>query len=263
MSICENWLKKKTSVLAITSIFAGLWKKRCVVSCMMWYRRLFKMRALNLFLKRSFDIVVSLVAILIFTIIPVLIVVPIVIRLTSKGPALFKQTRIGKDQKPFVMYKFRTMILEQYDENGVEIMSEHRITKIGKLLRKTSLDELPQLFNILNGTMSIIGPRPMLDYQAPRCIGEEVLRFKMRPGLTGLAQVKGRNNLLWEDRIVFDVEYVKDFTFLMDIVILVKTVLLVFKKEGTDVKPEYRGVSRFSKHYIPEAEQASAEESVH
>ena len=221
------------------------------------------MRALNLFLKRSFDIVVSLVAILIFTIIPVLIVVPIVIRLTSKGPALFKQTRIGKDQKPFVMYKFRTMILEQYDENGVEIMSEHRITKIGKLLRKTSLDELPQLFNILNGTMSIIGPRPMLDYQAPRCIGEEVLRFKMRPGLTGLAQVKGRNNLLWEDRIVFDVEYVKDFTFLMDIVILVKTVLLVFKKEGTDVKPEYRGVSRFSKHYIPEAEQASAEESVH
>lgn len=212
------------------------------------------MRALNLFLKRSFDILVSLIAILIFTVIPVLIIVPIAIRLTSKGPALFKQVRIGKDQKPFVMYKFRTMILERYDENGNEIMSENRITKVGRLLRKTSLDELPQLFNILNGTMSIIGPRPMLDYQAPRCIGEEVLRFRMRPGMTGLAQVKGRNNLLWEDRIVFDVEYVKNFTFWMDIVILVKTVLLVFKKEGTEVKPEYRGISRFSKHYKPEEE---------
>lgn len=211
------------------------------------------MRAFNLFLKRTFDILVSLIAILFLTLIPVMIVIPIVIRLTSKGPALFKQVRIGKDQKPFVMYKFRTMILEQYDENGKEIMSEDRITKIGKLLRKTSLDELPQLFNILNGTMSIIGPRPMLDYQAPRCRGEEVLRFQMRPGMTGLAQVKGRNNLLWEDRIVYDVEYAKNFTFWMDIVILVKTVLLVFKKEGTEVKPEYRGVSRFSKHYVPEA----------
>ena len=216
------------------------------------------MRALNLFLKRTFDILISLIFILFFTVIPVLIIVPIAIRLTSKGPALFKQVRIGKDQKPFVMYKFRTMILERYDENGNEIMSENRITKIGKLLRKTSLDELPQLFNILNGTMSIIGPRPMLDYQAPRCIGEEVLRFQMRPGMTGLAQVKGRNNLLWEDRIVFDVEYVKNFTFWMDIVILVKTVLLVFKKEGTDVKPEYRGVSRFSKHYVPENEEETA-----
>lgn len=212
------------------------------------------MRALNLFLKRAFDIVVSLVALLVFTLIPVMIVVPIAIRLSSKGPALFKQTRVGKDGKHFVMYKFRTMILEQYDEAGVEIMSEDRITKVGRFLRKTSLDELPQLFNVLNGTMSIIGPRPMLDYQAPRCRGEEVLRFQMRPGLTGLAQVKGRNNIPWEERIVFDVEYVKTFTFWLDIVILVKTVLLVFKKEGTDVKPEYRGADRFSKHYVPEEE---------
>ena len=217
------------------------------------------MRVLNLFLKRAFDIVVSLVAIIILTVIPVLIVVPIVIRLTSTGPALFKQVRIGKDQKPFTMYKFRTMILEQYDENGNEIMSEARITKIGRLLRKTSLDELPQLFNILNGTMSIIGPRPMLDYQAPRCEGEEFLRFKMRPGLTGLAQVKGRNNIVWEERIQYDIEYVKTFTFWQDIMIMIKTVLLVFKKEGTDVKPEYRGVSRFSKHYIPEGEIAPEE----
>ena len=210
------------------------------------------MRAFNLFLKRAFDIIASSIAILVFTVIPVLIIVPIVIRATSKGPALFKQVRIGKDQKPFTMYKFRTMILEQYDAEGNEIMSEDRITKVGKFLRKTSLDELPQLFNILNGTMSIIGPRPMLEYQAPRCIGDEVLRFRMRPGLTGLAQVKGRNNILWEERIQYDIEYIKNFTFWLDIVIIFKTVLLVFKKAGTDVKPEYRGISRFSKHYIPE-----------
>jgi len=210
------------------------------------------MRRVNLFLKRTFDIVMSALALVIFTIIPVMIVVPIVIKLSSKGPVVFKQTRIGKNGKPFIMYKFRTMIVEQYDKNGVEIMSEDRITKIGRILRKTSLDELPQLFNILNGSMSIIGPRPMLDYQAPRCIGEENLRFEMRPGLTGLAQVKGRNNILWEERIQYDIEYVKSFTFWLDIVILFKTVLLVFKKQGTDVKPEYRGVSRFSKFYVPE-----------
>ena len=217
------------------------------------------MRGFNLFLKRAFDIIVSLVCIVIFTVIPVMIVVPIVIRLTSKGPALFKQTRGGKDGKLFVMYKFRTMMLEQYDANGVEIMSENRITKVGRFLRETSLDELPQLFNILNGTMSIVGPRPMLDYQAPRCRGEEKLRFQMRPGMTGLAQVKGRNNIQWEERIKFDIEYVKTFTFWLDIVILVKTVLLVFKREGTDVKPEYRTVDRFSKHYVPEESEVNAE----
>lgn len=216
------------------------------------------MRKFNLFLKRAFDIVVSSVALLVLIIIPIMIIVPIVIKLTSKGPVMFKQTRIGKNGNPFVMYKFRTMIPEQYRADGTEIMSEDRITKIGKILRKTSLDELPQLFNVLNGTMSIIGPRPMLDYQAPRCIGEENLRFEMRPGLTGYAQVKGRNNIIWEERIQYDIEYVKTFTFWLDIEILFKTVLLVFKKQGTEVKAEYRGVSRFSKHYVPEENQEIA-----
>jgi len=221
------------------------------------------MRKFNLVLKRIFDVVVSVIALIVFTVIPVMIVVPIVIKATSKGPAIYKQLRVGKDGKPFMMYKFRTMIVEQYNAEGNEIMSEERITKIGKILRKLSLDELPQLINILNGSMSIIGPRPMLDYQAPRCIGDEKLRFKMQPGLTGLAQVKGRNNIRWEERIQYDIEYVQNFTFWMDMVILAKTVLLVFKKEGTDVKPEYRGVSRFSKHYVPEndAELASLLES--
>lgn len=217
------------------------------------------MRKFNFFLKRTFDIAASAVAILFITVIPVLIIVPIVIKLTSKGPAFYKQVRIGKNGKPFVLYKFRTMIVEQYDSQDNEIPSEKRITKIGKILRKTSIDELPQLFNILNGSMSVVGPRPMLDYQAPRCIGEENMRFDVRPGLTGYAQVQGRNNIQWEERIQYDIEYVKKFTFWMDIVIIFKTVLMVFKKEGTDVKPEYRGVDRFSKHYIPEEKQQELE----
>ncbi len=217
-----------------------------------------------MFLKRAFDICVSIIIILFTIVIPVLIIVPIVIKITSKGPAIFTQKRIGKNGKEFVMYKFRTMIVEQYDANGVEIMSEDRITKIGRLLRKTSLDELPQLFNVLNGTMSVIGPRPMLDYQAPRCVGEEKRRFEMRPGLTGLAQIKGRNDILWEERIQYDIEYIKTFTFWLDIVILFKTVLLVFKKQGTEVKPEYRGVSRFSKFYVSEenTEDAKSVDSI-
>lgn len=210
------------------------------------------MRNFNFFLKRLFDILISSFFILLLTVIPVLIVVPIVIRLTSKGPALFKQVRVGKNQKPFTMYKFRTMIVEQYDENGDEIMSEDRITKIGKILRKTSLDELPQLFNIFNGTMSIVGPRPMLDYQAPRCEGEEFLRFEVRPGMTGLAQAEGRNNIGWPERIQYDIKYVKNFSFWLDIKIIFKTAMLVFKHTGTEVNTELRGADRFSKHYIPE-----------
>lgn len=210
------------------------------------------MRQFNFFLKRSFDICVSLFAIVLLIAIPVLIVVPIVIKLTSKGPVMYNATRIGKDKKPFKMYKFRTMIVEQYDADDNEIMSEDRITKIGRILRKTSLDELPQLFNILNGTMSVVGPRPMLDYQAPRCEGEEVLRFAMRPGMTGLAQAKGRNNISWIERIQYDIEYVKSFSFWLDIKIVFGTVLMVFKHTGTEVKPEYRGMDRFSKHYVPE-----------
>lgn len=212
------------------------------------------MRKFNLGLKRVFDIFVSIMVLLVFTVIPVMIVIPIIIKLTSKGPVFFKQTRVGKNKKEFTMYKFRTMIVEQFDKDGNEIMSEKRITKVGKWLRKLSLDELPQFFNVLNGTMSFIGPRPMLDYQAPRCIGEENLRFELRPGLTGYAQIKGRNNISWEERIQYDIEYVKKFTFFMDIGIIFKTVFLVFKKDGTDVKPEYRSVSRFSKHYVPENE---------
>jgi lipopolysaccharide/colanic/teichoic acid biosynthesis glycosyltransferase len=146
------------------------------------------------------------------------------------------------------------MITEQYDANGKEIMSENRITKVGRFLRKTSLDEIMQLFNILTGSMSFVGPRPMLDYQAERCTEEERRRFEMRPGVTGLAQVAGRNNITWPERIQYDIEYVNNFSFWFDIKILLKTVVIVFKKEGVDVKPKYRQVDRFSKHYIASSE---------
>ncbi len=219
------------------------------------------MKSFNFFLKRFFDIFVSFTVLILFTVIPVMIVVPFLIKIVDKGPAFYKQIRIGKDQKQFVLYKFRTMIVARYDDNGNEIMSEKRITRLGRFLRKTSLDELPQLFNVLNGTMSIVGPRPMLDYQAPRCTKEEALRFTVRPGLTGLAQVKGRNNILWEERIKYDIEYINNFSFWNDIIIILKTVLLVFKKEGTDVKPEYRGTDRFSKHYVFENEKETVSKS--
>ena len=219
------------------------------------------MKNLNFFLKRSFDIIVSIFVLVVFTIFPLMIVIPIIIKMSDKGPAFYKQERVGKNKKIFMLYKFRTMTVEQFDKDGNEIMSENRITKVGKILRKTSLDELPQLFNVLNGSMSIVGPRPMLNYQAKRCNKDEELRFSVRPGLTGLAQIKGRNNIPWEERIKFDIEYIKSFSFWFDIIIIFKTALLVLKKEGTEVKPEYRGVDRFSKFYVPE-EVLESEETV-
>lgn len=206
------------------------------------------MRMLNLGIKRAFDILFSIIGLLLITVVPLIIVIPIVIRRTSEGPALFKQTRAGKDAKPFTMYKFRTMTTERYRENGEEIPSEDRITKVGAFLRKTSLDELPQLFNVLNGTMSLIGPRPMLPYQAEQCTMKEKKRFRMRPGISGLAQVKGRNNIPWSERITYDIEYVESFSVWQDIKIIVETIRIVLAKEGTNVHPEYRGSDKFSKH---------------
>lgn len=212
-------------------------------------------RKINLALKRIGDVLISLLIIIVLFVIPVFEVIAIAIWLTSKGPVIFKQKRVGKDKKIFMMFKFRTMIVEQFDKDGKEIMSEDRITSAGKILRKLSLDELPQLFNILNGTMSIIGPRPMLDYQAERCTEEENGRFAMRPGMTGWAQVKGRNNIFWEERIKYDLEYIRNYSIWFDIKIFFLSFITVFKREGTDVKTEYRGVDRFSKAYQGENKQ--------
>jgi len=200
------------------------------------------MRNFQLFIKRAFDIVVSFLMIVALTVIPVLIIVPIIIKLTSKGPAVFVQERMGKDGKVFNIYKFRTMRLPPegtYSVDGVlykpngELLepSSTRITKVGAVLRKTSLDELMQLFNILNGTMSFVGPRPTLPYQAQSYSDEQKRRFTMRPGVTGWAQVNGRNGLTWTEKIAFDLEYVDNFSLLFDLKILFKTVAVVLKKE--------------------------------
>ena len=218
-------------------------------------------RKINLCIKRAADLLISLIFIVLLFVIPVFEVVYLVIRFTSKGPAVFNQSRIGKDKKPFKMYKFRTMIVERYDKDGNEIMSEERITRVGRILRKTSLDEIPQLFNILNGTMSIVGPRPMLDYQAERCTEEENGRFIMRPGVTGWAQVKGRNNIQWPERIQYDLEYIRSFNIWKDVKIIFLTFATVFTHEGTDVKTEYRGVDRFSKYYQPEQQENTTPKS--
>ncbi len=198
------------------------------------------MRKLNLFIKRTFDICASSVLILLLTLIPVLIVIPVAIRLTSKGPAVFTQERAGKDGKIFPIYKFRTMRIpeDSLDEEGNPLPPVKRITKVGKFLRKTSLDELMQLFNVFNGTMSIVGPRPTLPYQVENYTEEQKKRLDMRPGITGLAQVNGRNNLSWTEKIEYDITYVNTFTFWLDIQILFKTIVTVLKKDGIEFVKE-------------------------
>ncbi len=187
-------------------------------------------------IKRAFDVCCSFLLILILTVIPVLIVVPILIVVTSEGPAVFKQERLGKNQRPFMIYKFRTMkpIKDSVGNDGKLQNPKDRITKIGRILRKTSLDELMQLFNILNGTMSFVGPRPILPYQISHYTEDQKRRFEMRPGVTGWAQVNGRNNLSWTEKIQFDTYYVDHFSLGLDIKILFKTVLTVLKHKDIE-----------------------------
>ena len=192
------------------------------------------MRKFQLGIKRTVDIICSVLLILFLIAIPVLIVIPIVIRLTSKGPAVFTQERMGKDGKVFKIYKFRTMLIpeESLDENGNMLEPQQRITKVGAFLRKTSLDELMQVFNVLEGTMSIVGPRPSLPYQADNYTPRQHKRFEMRPGITGWAQVNGRNELTWTEKIEYDIEYIENYSLWFDIKILFRTVAVVFKREG-------------------------------
>ena len=192
------------------------------------------MRKFQLFIKRAFDIIASFTLIVLLIAIPVFIVVPILIRLTSKGPAVFTQERVGKNGKIFKIYKFRTMRIpeDSLDENGEMLSPKERITKVGRFLRKTSIDELMQLFNILGGSMSFVGPRPTLPYQTERYTEEQKKRHNMRPGVTGWAQVNGRNNLTWTQKIEYDIEYINKFSLWLDIKIFFKTVGVVLKPQG-------------------------------
>ena len=179
------------------------------------------------FLKRFFDVLLSGCALLVLW--PLLLVVAILVRTKLGTPVIFCQERPGKDEKIFKMYKFRSMTDER-DENGELLPDEVRLTKFGRLLRSTSLDELPELWNIFKGDMSIVGPRPLLIRYLPYYTEEERHRHDVRPGLTGLAQVSGRNLVTWDERFALDVKYIQSISLKQDIWILFATVYKVLKR---------------------------------
>ena len=186
----------------------------------------------NKYIKRILDILISLTFIVLFSWLYLILVILVRIKLGS--PVLFCQERPGYNEKIFKLYKFRTMT-DKRDEKGNLLPDSERLTKFGSMLRSTSLDELPEMFNILKGDMSLIGPRPLLVEYLPYYTEEERLRHSVRPGLTGLAQVSGRNYLAWDKRLAKDVEYVNYISFIMDVRIIIKTIMDVFKKEDVSV----------------------------
>ena len=181
------------------------------------------------YIKRILDIISSLLAIIILS--PLLAVTAVLVKTKLGSPVLFKQERPGKDEKIFTLMKFRTMTDER-DESGELLPDEVRLTKFGKFLRSTSIDELPELFNILKGDMSVIGPRPLLVEYIPRYNEHQHRRHEVKPGLSGWAQVNGRNAISWEDKFNYDVEYVDNYSIVMDVKILFMTILNVLKRDG-------------------------------
>lgn len=182
--------------------------------------------------KRFFDIMLTIILLALLS--PIFLLIAILIYLKLGRPIFFKQRRIGFNTIPFTIYKFRSMTNER-DANGNLLAAEKRLTCFGHFLRVSSLDELPQLINVLQGQMSLIGPRPLLEEFLPRFTQHQLLRFTIRPGITGLAQVKGRNNISWKKRLQFDSWYVSHLTFWLDIKILMFTVIKVIR--CSDVTP--------------------------
>lgn len=197
------------------------------------------------YIKRLLDFILSLFAIIILS--PVLLIVALLVRIKLGAPVIFKQKRPGLNEKIFTLYKFRTMT-DAKDEHGNLLPDEIRLTKFGKLLRSTSLDELPELFNILKGDMSIVGPRPLLVRYLPLYNEHQKHRHDVRPGFTGYAQCNGRNAISWEEKFDLDVYYTKNLTLFMDIKIIIKTVKVVLFREGISSETsvtmeEFRGSS--------------------
>ncbi|MEM2525995.1 MAG: sugar transferase [Candidatus Methanomethylicaceae archaeon] len=200
------------------------------------------MRSLKI--KRIIDIIGSLIGLVITS--PIMIIISIIINFTMGRPIFFRQVRPGLNGKPFVIYKFRTM-LDLRDEYGKLLPDEKRITPIGKFLRSTTLDELPEFWNVLKGDMSLVGPRPLLMEYLDRYTPEQARRQKVKPGMTGWAQVNGRNAISWEEKFKLDVWYVDNWNILLDIKIIFLTVIKVLKREGISADghvtmPEFRGI---------------------
>jgi len=180
-------------------------------------------------LKRPMDILFSLIAIIILS--PILIAIAVLVKINLGSPVIFKQKRPGLNEKIFTLYKFRTMTDER-DQDGRLLPDEIRLTAFGKFLRSTSLDELPELFNILKGDMSIVGPRPLLVEYLPLYDAYQRRRHEVRPGLSGLAQISGRNAISWEDKFDLDIKYVENVSFIFDLKIILSTIKKVIIREG-------------------------------
>lgn len=187
------------------------------------------MKKLGLVIKRLFDIVCALGGLIVLS--PVLIICALLIRFNLGSPVFFRQKRIGKDNKEFEMIKFRSM-KDAFDKNGNALPDEERMTKLGKVLRSLSLDELPELVNILKGDMSLIGPRPLLVQYLTLYNERQIKRHDVTPGLTGWAQINGRNSLSWSEKFELDVYYVENWSLWLDIKIFFMTFYKVFKREG-------------------------------
>lgn len=192
------------------------------------------------YLKRPLDCIFSLVALLVLS--PVFAVTALLVKIMLGSPVFFTQKRPGRHGKIFKLFKFRSMT-DAKDENGQLLPDQSRMTKFGKILRTTSLDELPELFNIIKGDMSIVGPRPLLVRYLPRYSERQARRHEVRPGLTGWAQVNGRNLVSWEEKFENDVYYVDHISFLMDMKIIFKTFSVVFGHKGISIDiPEFMGM---------------------
>ena len=181
------------------------------------------------YVKRALDFICSSVALIVLS--PLLLVIAILVRMKLGSPILFQQPRPGKDERLFVLYKFRTMT-DKRDKNGILLPDSDRLKPFGQFLRSTSLDELPELFNILKGDMSVVGPRPLLIQYLSLYDERQKRRHEVRPGLSGLAQVNGRNAINWNEKFEYDVEYVDGLTFLGDCKVVLKTFVLVFQRKG-------------------------------
>lgn len=181
------------------------------------------------YIKRFMDFILAFIAIILL--LPVLLVVSILVRIKLGSPFIFKQKRPGLKEKIFTLYKFRTMT-DKRDKNGELLPDSDRLTKFGKMLRSTSLDELPELVNIIKGDMSIVGPRPLLIQYLPLYSKEQKRRHEVRPGLSGYAQVNGRNAISWKEKFDLDVEYVDNVSFIRDWKIILLTIKKVFEREG-------------------------------
>lgn len=192
--------------------------------------------------KRAIDIMVSMISLIILS--PIFLIVSLLIRSKLGSPVIFKQQRPGKNEKLFFMYKFRTMT-EEKNERGQLLSDEKRLTKFGVFLRSTSLDELPELWNILKGDMSLVGPRPLLVEYLSLYNEEQRKRHSVRPGLTGFAQVNGRNIISWNEKFELDGQYIENITFLGDLKIVLLTIKKVFIREGISAS-EHVTVERFT-----------------